>query len=72
MAFLDSILAWLAGWILNYLAGKATTAIEDAAQDIAIDKARGETNAKNIQAYDDAKTRADKINAALNLLNGTN
>ncbi len=70
MAVLDSILAWLAGWILNYLLGKAVAATKDAAADLKRDEERGVINEANVKAYNGATTRADRIRAATDLLNG--
>lgn len=70
MTVLESILAWLAGWILNYLLGKASTAIKKAEDQILLDHDREVTNEQNVKAYEEAKTREDRIRAATNLLNG--
>ena len=69
MAFLESILMWLVGQVLNYFLGKATQAIQDHAADVARDKERGEINDANVKAYEEAKDRADSIKAATDLLN---
>lgn len=69
MVFLDSVLTWLAEKILNYLLGKAYNAAIDVAEDLKRDKERGETNDKNIKAYEEATARKDRITAALDLLN---
>lgn len=60
---------WIAGQILNYLLGKASDAIQTAAQQIADDKARGEINDANVKAYEDANDRASRIKSSLDLLN---
>lgn len=66
---MTGILEWIAGWILNWLLGKATTAVEKKVEEMARDKERGETNDKNVQSYEDAVSRADRIKAATQLLN---
>lgn len=71
MAFLTTILEWIAGQILAYLLGKATSAIEQKAADVERDKARGEVNDANVKAYEEANDRADRIRAATDLLNRT-
>lgn len=65
MAFLE----WMAGYVLSWLLNLLEKKIENAAADAATDKARGETNDKNVKAYEDAQSRKDRIAAALKLLN---
>ncbi len=66
---LTSILEWIAGWILNYLLGKSELAIKDAIDDLGRDKERGVTNGANVEKYEAAKARKDRIDTALALLN---
>lgn len=66
---MTGILEWIAGWILNYLFGKATKAVEDAAAVAARDQARGEINDANVKNYEAAQTEKDRIKSALALLN---
>lgn len=66
---LDSIAAWFVAMILNWLLGKATAAVQDEVDQVALDKERDEINQKNMDAYEAAKDRQSRIQAALNLLN---
>lgn len=69
MGFLESILTWILGWILKYLADKTTAAVIDKLQDVERDKQREQVNEANVKAYDEAVARADRIRAATDLLN---
>lgn len=66
---LNSIMAWIAGWVLKYLADQATQAVKDKLAELALDKERGLTNDANVKKYQDAKTEKDRIDAAISLLN---
>lgn len=70
MVWWEAILVWIAGQILNYLLGKVTTEVEDAAAQAAADAKQGAIDAANTKAYDDAVSRQDRIKSALALLNG--
>lgn len=69
---MQAFLAWLVKLILEYLAGKAATAIQDHVTELERDKAAGIVDSKNIQAYEQARDRAERIKAATELLNGDN
>jgi hypothetical protein len=69
MGFLEGILAWIAEKILAYLLGRAITEVNNKALEVKRDKARGETNAANVKAYEDAKDREARRRAAADLLN---
>lgn len=66
---MNTFLDWVAGFILQWLLEKAQAAVKDAADQVATDKERGEINAANIKAYEDAKNRAEARAAALDLIN---
>lgn len=66
---LTAIAEWLAGWILKYLLGKAEKGLKDVANDLARDKERNETNAKNVEKYEEHKDRQERVKNALDLLN---
>lgn len=68
---MQTILAWLVGFLLDYLKKWALDEATKLADQMAEDKKRGQIDDKNVQAYADAQTRADKIAQATNLLNGT-
>ncbi len=68
---IDKILTWIITKILEYLFGKVETELKSASQDMAKEKEREQVNEKNIIKYEAAKSRAEKIKAAKNLLNGT-
>lgn len=69
MTIVDSILAWFAQAILNYLLGRAIQSVVDYEAIQKQDAERGKINDANTKAYEDAKTRADKIKASIALLN---
>lgn len=66
---MSAVLTWLVTTILNWLAGFAAREIQRAHDKTELDKQRGEIDAANIKAHEDAKTRAEKIKAAQDLLN---
>jgi hypothetical protein len=68
---MNAILTWLATTILDWLAKRLASEIGMANDKIELDRQRGETNAANVKAYDEAADRAKKILAAQLLLNGT-
>ena len=69
MFSLTTILEWLAGWVLKYLADLATKEVKAKLKDMAEDKARGVTNEANVKAYEEATDRESRRRAVLNLLN---
>ncbi len=60
---------WLAEKILYWLLGKAATAVQEHAAEVARDEERGKINEDNVKAYEDSKNRAERRQAALDLLN---
>lgn len=64
-----AILEWLAGWILKYLADKASAAVTQAAKDVKLDNERQVINDANVKRYEEATTRKDRVDSALLLLN---
>ncbi len=67
---MNAFLTWLITTLMNWLVGRLTSAVQVYEDKVALDKQRGVTDAANIKAHEEAKTRADKIKASLNLLNG--
>lgn len=65
------ILEWLAGWLLNYLLGKAISETKIKLDQLQLDKERGQINDENVAAYNEAKTREERRRDALLLLNRT-
>lgn len=65
----ESILTWFLGWVLKYLADKATRAVIEANKEAVQAKERGETNDANVKAYEAANDRLSRIQAAERLLN---
>lgn len=68
---IEAALTWVLTAILNWLLGVATKAVTDYASQVALDKARGETNDANVKAYEAANDRKSRIDAAIGLLNHT-
>lgn len=64
-----SLLEWLAGFILKYLLGRATDAAIKAAENASRLEKEQEVNAANAAIYEQAKSREERIQAALALLN---
>lgn len=64
-----TILEWLAGWILKYLADKASAAVTQAAKDVKLDNERQVINDANVKRYEEATARKDRVDSALLLLN---
>lgn len=69
MGFLESILQWIAEKILSWLLSKATSALEEKIKDVKQDAERNEINDENTRKYEEAVSRKDSIDAALDLLN---
>lgn len=68
---IDGILGWIVTVILNWAKQQAlneAAALKDAHD---ADVQRGETNSANVQKYQAAKIRAEKIADAVSLLNRT-
>lgn len=57
--------------LLTKLVGGAVTEVKRREAEVKRDQERGVTNAKNVEKYQAASTRADRIRAALDLLNRT-
>jgi hypothetical protein len=68
---MESILTWFVRIFLGVLLKRAEAYAEELRAQHEIAAARGETNAENLQKYEGAKTRAEEINTAVDLLNGT-
>lgn len=66
---INTILTWLAGWILKNLASRFESAIQDHLAAMELAKKRKEANEHNVAAYEEAKDRASRIRAAEALLN---
>lgn len=67
---MEGILSWIVKLLLEYLFGKAATAVQEKAKELARDKERGEINEANVKAYEEAKDRESRRRAALDLVNG--
>lgn len=67
---MTGILEWFIGLVLNWLLQKAlgAAATAKAAADEA--RRRNEIDGANLKAYEEAKSRAERIEASLRLLNG--
>ena len=65
MAIIDKLGAWLVGVILNWLLKRAQIEIEKAKTE----QERKKINEENSKKYEDANSRAEKISAALDLIN---
>ena len=63
--FVDKIGAWLVGVILNWLLKRAQYEYEK----IQDQKEREKINTENSVKYEEAKTRAEKIKSAIDLIN---
>lgn len=70
MAFLTGILASLAEKLIMMLVNFIATSIKNHAEKVKRDEAEGKVNADNIKKYNEALSRADRIKAATDLLNG--
>lgn len=66
---LETILSWLATFILNYLWSKAAKELVTHAEQVALDEKRGARDEANVAAYAQAKSREERARAALDLLN---
>lgn len=60
-----SILTWVATFVLNYLMKYLTKKIEQHEDNIE----RGKVNETNTKKYEDAKDRAERVRAGLDLIN---
>lgn len=60
---------WLAERILNYLLGRAVTAVGETLKDAEQERERGKVNGENAKRYEEAVERKDRIRAATDLLN---
>ena len=65
------MLEWLLKIILGVLLKRAEKAASSAIQQHKTEKERGEVNEENVAKYNSAQSRAEKIKASLDLLNGT-
>lgn len=70
MTFLAGIAATLIEWLLSYLASAAAKAIKDHSETVAQSEAEDKSNAAALAQLQNAKTKAEKIDAARNILNG--
>ncbi len=68
---MEYILTWLLKIILEMILGGIMDEVKANAEIIARDKERGEINEDNVKRYREAKTRAARVKAAGDLLNGT-
>ncbi len=68
---MNAFITWIATTFLDWLAHRLASEIGVAIDKIELDRQRGETNAANIKAYEEASDRAKKILAAQLLINGT-
>lgn len=69
MAWLTSILTWIAGQVLRYLLGLVTDQVIKKAEEVKRDQERGEINEANVKAYEESNDRLDRIKRAGELLN---
>lgn len=70
MVLIEGVLAWLLKQILAYLASRAESAVQGHLDQNKQDQANGKIDDDNLKKYQDAKDRADRIRAAVDLLNG--
>lgn len=68
---LDKILMWVAQAVLNWMAAKAQTEVTKLYKDAQDEKEFEETNKTNVEKYNAAKDRFEKVKAAQDLLNRT-
>lgn len=66
MKIVERIGVWLVGVILNWLFLRAKNHYEQSKTE----KEREQINNENLKKYEEAQARADKLKAALDLLNG--
>lgn len=71
MALLEGILGWLIEKLLSYVMARAARAAQDLSEQNKKDAEREKANEENVKRYEEAKNRADRIAAALALLNRT-
>ncbi len=69
-SFIQAILGYLLKTFLDWSLKTATAAYEDAAAKKKLDEERKVTDAANEAAYDAAKDRKERLEAAESLLNG--
>lgn len=67
---IDSILAWLLKVILDWAFQRAKSEASQLLERLKLERERKEINEENVRLYEEAKTRAERIEAASNLLNG--
>lgn len=67
---IEKLLSMLVSAILNWMAASAKKEIERRLDEVAKGKADAEINETNVANYNKAVIRSEKINAALDLLNG--
>lgn len=68
--FFEGILAWFAKQVLSILLDRAVDAYKDHQKQLELDRQRKEVNEDNLKAYEEAKDRAERTKAALDLING--
>lgn len=68
---IEKILATIATYFLKWLWERAEAALIAHAQQVEEDRAKGKVNEENIKRYEQAATEADRLKAALALLNRT-
>lgn len=66
---LTGILSWLGTKVLEWLLRLVEQSVREHLIDLAEAKRRGETNEANVKAYEAAKVRREKVQAALDMLN---
>jgi hypothetical protein len=66
---IESIIKWVLEILIGMLLKRAEKSALEAANQIKLDTERKATNDKNVKAYEEASTRADRIRASLDLLN---
>lgn len=69
MALLESILAWILQTILAFMMKKAIGSVQDISEQNKKDEELGKINEENIKKYEEAKSRVERISAAVSLLN---
>lgn len=66
---MEAILSWILTYLLNYLLGRITAQAASQLNEIVEDKNRDVINEENVKRYEAAQSRADRVRAALDLIN---
>lgn len=67
---MSAVLTWILTYLLNWLLGQATALAASHFAEVELDKKRDIINDENVKRYEAAQSRADRIRAATDLLNG--